>query len=115
LKTILLILFNVCLLTAGQVLWKMGLSQTGGFSWDNFARVLCSPFILAGLALYGVATLVWFVVLSTTDLSYAYPLQSMAYIIGVIAAWLIFNEAIPLTRWAGVIVIMGGVALVSYK
>lgn len=109
-----LILFNVVLLTAGQILWKMGLNRIGGFSWDNLVRVLMSPLILAGLALYVVATVVWFAVLTRADLSFAYPLQSSAYVLGVIAAWLIFRENIPLTRWLGVLVIVAGVILVSH-
>ncbi len=114
-KTLLLILINVLLLTSGQILWKTGLDQVGGISWSNSLRVLLSPWILAGLALYLIATVVWFVVLSRADLSYAYPLQSTAYVIGVIAAWLIFKDVIPLTRWIGVLVIIAGVTLASWK
>ncbi len=114
-KTILLILFNVLLLTSGQILWKKGLIETGGISLNNMFHVIFSPLILAGLALYAVATVVWFIILSRADLSYVYPLQSTAYVIGVIAAWLIFKEVIPPTRWAGVLIIMAGVALVSYR
>jgi drug/metabolite transporter (DMT)-like permease len=78
-------------------------------------QVLMSPFIVGGLLLYAVATIVWFAVLSEADLSFAYPLQSMAYIIGMLAAWLILKEVIPMTRWVGVLIIMIGVAVVSYK
>ncbi len=115
LKTIVLILLNVILLTSGQLLWKMGLTREGGISLDNMLRVALSPFILAGLALYVVATVIWFIVLSRAELSYAYPLQSMAYIIGVVAAWLLFNETVPVIRWVGVFVIIVGVVLVSYS
>lgn len=114
-KIILLILFNVILLTGGQLLWKKSLAAAGGISLHNFLQVFMSPFVLAGLFLYVVATVVWFVVLSKADLSFAYPLQSMAYIVGMLAAWLILKEAIPVTRWVGVLIIMMGVAVVSYK
>lgn len=114
-KTILLILFNVLLLTSGQILWKKGLIQVGGISLANILDVVFSPLVLLGLLLYVVATVVWFIVLSKADLSYVYPLQSTAYVLGVIAAWLIFKEVIPPTRWLGVLVIIAGVALVSYK
>lgn len=114
-KTILLILLNVLLMTSGQILWKKGLLEAGGISLHNFVQLVFSPLILAGLALFVIATIVWFVILSRADLSYVYPLQSFAYVIGVLAAWLIFKEAIPPTRWMGVLVIMAGVALVAYK
>lgn len=114
-KIILLILFNVILLTAGQVLWKKGLDQAGGISAENLLGIIFSPLILTGLALYVLATIVWFYVLSRADLSYAYPLQSLAYVLGVIAAWLIFKEVIPPTRWLGVFIIIIGVGVVSYR
>lgn len=114
-KPIPLIMLNVLLLTAGQVLWKIGLNQAGGFTLDNAVKVLFSPLILAGLFIYVIATGVWFIVLGKTDLSFAYPLQSMAYILGVVAALLIFKEVIPPSRWVGVGVIILGVYLVSMK
>jgi len=114
-KITLLVLFNVLLLTSGQVLWKKGLIQAGGISLQNAWQVIFSPLILVGLALYVIATVIWFIVLSRADLSYVYPMQSIAYVIGVLAAWLIFSEVIPPTRWIGVLVIITGVALVSYK
>ncbi len=114
-KTILLILLNVILLTSGQLLWKKGLTAAGGISLANILQVFMSPLIAAGLLLYVLATVVWFAVLSRADLSFAYPLQSMAYIVGMIAAWLILKEAIPVTRWIGVLIIMLGVGVVSYK
>lgn len=114
-KTILLILLNVVLLTSGQLLWKKGLTAAGGLSLSNILQVFISPLVAAGLLLYVVATVVWFAVLSKADLSYAYPLQSIAYIVGMIAAWLILKEVIPLNRWVGVLIIMIGVAVVSYK
>lgn len=114
-KTVLLILFNVVLLTSGQLLWKKGLAAAGGISLQNILQLFMSPFIMTGLFLYVVATVVWFVVLSRADLSFAYPLQSTAYVVGMLAAWLILKEVIPVTRWIGVLIIMVGVAVVSYK
>jgi len=115
LKTILLILFNVLLLTSGQILWKKALNEAGGISLNNMFHLIFSPMILAGILLYVVATAVWFIVLSRASLSYAYPLQSLAYVLGVLAAWQIFKDEIPLTRWVGVLVIIIGVVLVSYN
>lgn len=114
-KTILLILLNVLLLSSGQLLWKKGLTAAGGISLANILQVFMSPLVAAGLLLYVVATVVWFAVLSRADLSYAYPLQSMAYVIGMIAAGLVLREVIPVTRWVGALIIMIGVAVVSYK
>lgn len=110
-----LIIMNILLLTSGQIMWKIGLDRTGGFSAANIFNIMVSPFIIGGVLLYVIATVLWFMILSKTDLSYAYPLQSLAYVLGVIAAWMIFKENISITRWLGVATIIAGVALVTYK
>jgi undecaprenyl phosphate-alpha-L-ara4N flippase subunit ArnE len=41
--------------------------------------------------------------------SVAYPITSFAYVFGMLAAFFIFKEAIPPTRWIGVVLIVAGV------
>lgn len=110
-----LLLLNIVLLLAGQALWKQGLEQAGGLQLGNALQVLFSPWILAGAALYAFATVVWLVVLSRLPLSTAYPLQSIAYVLGLFVAWLVFGEAIPPNRWIGAGIIIAGVAVISLK
>jgi multidrug transporter EmrE-like cation transporter len=52
-------------------------------------------------------------VLSRIDLSMAYPLVSIAYIVTAIFSYFIFKENITLIRWIGIITICLGVFLVS--
>ncbi|SDS99316.1 EamA-like transporter family protein [Paenibacillaceae bacterium GAS479] len=106
---------NIFCLVAGQMLWKLGLDRLGGLTGGNWLQVLLSPLILAGIGLYGVATVLWLAVLSRLPLSAAYPLQSLAYVLGLVLAWQLFGEAIPLNRWIGCAVIVAGVMIVSWK
>lgn len=106
---------NILLLVAGQTLWKIGLERAGGLRLDNLAQVLFSPWILLGIALYGLATVLWLYVLSRLPLSLAYPLQSIAFILGLVVAALLFQESVPLTRWLGAAIIMGGITVLSWK
>jgi drug/metabolite transporter (DMT)-like permease len=108
-------LINVCLLVTGQILFKWGLEAVGGFSVAKIFSIVFQPWIILGLMLYVVATVVWFYVLSKANLSLAYPLQSISYVIGLFASRFILHESIPATRWMGVLVIMLGVALVAYQ
>lgn len=110
-----LIFLNVILLVSGQVLWKLGLDRLGGLSLESWPRLLTSLPILGGLVIYAAATVVWFIVLSRTKLSLAYPLQSIAYILGMLAGLLVFKETVPPLSWLGVILILGGVTLISLK
>jgi len=109
----LLVGINVLLLVTGQILWKFGVGK--GADVKTVLTSLFSPYIMAGILLYALATLIWLYVLSREQFSIIYPLQSTAYILGVLVAWLIFREAIPLTRWVGVLFISAGVFLIAMK
>ncbi|WP_321575618.1 EamA family transporter [Paenibacillus guangzhouensis] len=108
-------MLNIILLVAGQIAWKIGLQQAGGIHFGNLFSVLFSPLILLGIALYALATGLWLVVLSRLPLSLAYPLQSLAYAIGIFAAWYVFGESVPLNRWIGAAVIVLGAAIIAAK
>lgn len=97
-----LLLFNIALLVVGQILWKMELNTVVSFNAATIKGLLTSAYIWGGLFLYVLATVLWFYILAKGKLSIVYPLQSLAYVFGVLAAWLIFQEAVPLTRWIGV-------------
>ena len=105
------VLVNVLLLVAGQVLWKQALLRNGGFD----AGLAAQPGVWAGLGAYGVATVLWLYALSRLPLAVAYPLQALAYALGVFAARWIFHEPVPTLRWAGVALIILGVALVAAR
>lgn len=108
-----LVLTNVVLLVLGQLLWKQGLAGVGGLRADNWLRVALAPWTWAGLAAYGLATVLWFAALSRAPLSLVYPLQSLAYVLGVAAARVFLHEAVPPLRWLGVALIVVGVLLVA--
>ncbi|KIL40727.1 membrane protein [Gordoniibacillus kamchatkensis] len=106
---------NIVLLVAGQMVWKIGLSKAGGLHLGNWTEVLVSPYIWAGIAMYGTATVLWLAVLSRLPLSVAYPLQSAAYVLGLLAAAWLLREVVPPHRWLGVAVIAAGIAMVSWR
>lgn len=111
----LILLLNVCLLVIGQTVWKIGLERAGGLQLHNAVQVMFSPLILLGLAIYGVATVLWLYVLSRLPISIAYPLQSVAYVLALLIALFVFKESIPPNRWIGTAVLMAGIAILSWK
>lgn len=112
----LILLINVLLLVSGQVLFKWGLEASpSGLSIRSISVTLLNPWILLGLVLYAVATLLWFYVLKRAPLSLAYPIQSLSYVLGLLVSRYVFHETIPWTRWVGVLVILFGVAIVAYQ
>jgi uncharacterized membrane protein len=107
-----LLVVNILLLVGGQMMWKSALQNMNGLSIPN---VLTSPGVYIGGLLYVIATGVWFVILNSGKFSIVYPLQSLAYVIGIVIAWGVFGETIPATRWIGAAVIIAGVYLITLE
>lgn len=109
-----LILINIVCLVFGQTAWKYGMEkmQLDGTLITKFFQFVFNPFILLGFALYIVATVIWMYLLSKLPLSFLYPLQSLAYVLSLFIALLIFKENIPVTRWIGTGIILLGVFMV---
>ncbi len=118
-KYIPLILFGVLLNAAAQIVLKKGMIEIGQFSFtlDNLLpigiKVIMSPFVMLGIVFYVVSLAVWLMVLSRVDVSYAYPLLSVGYIVAAFAGRYFFNEPLGPVRWAGIIVICVGVFLIT--
>jgi drug/metabolite transporter (DMT)-like permease len=111
----LVVFANIVLLVTGQTVWKLGLEQAGGLRLDNLVSVLFSPLILLGIVIYGLATVLWLYVLSRLPISLAYPLQSIAFLLGLVVAILVFKESVPPNRWVGAAIILGGITVLSWK
>jgi undecaprenyl phosphate-alpha-L-ara4N flippase subunit ArnE len=97
------------------VFLKFALARMSAFSWSwKFFGELLRNWQLAasGLSML-TASLIWFYIIKHYELSLAYPLTSMSYVLGTVAAMFIFHETVPVTRWAGVVFIMIGVMFLS--
>ena len=114
-KIILLTIFNSLLMVTGQILWKIGVAGKNLNNIIDIIKVMFSPCIFSGLMIYVGATFLWLYILSKADLSYVYPLQSLAFIFAIFVSIFIFRENVTLNRWIGTIVICLGVAIVSTK
>lgn len=70
-------------------------------------------FLVMGMALNVVGMGVWLVVLRTVPLGQAMPLLAANNISVALAGKVFFGEGISGRRWLGILMISGGVALVS--
>lgn len=102
-------------LAAGQVFLKFGLAKIDKFTWtwQFFRDFFTNWWMLASGLSMAAASIIWFYILKHNDLSLAYPLISISYIFGTLAAVFIFEETVPTTRWIGVLFIMLGVAFLT--
>jgi uncharacterized membrane protein len=117
--TLILILIPTVTGVAGQLLLKVGMSQLGALEISIAAipslimRIILSPYIIVGLAIYFGGVFFWLLALNRADLSYVYPFASLSYVLITLASWLLLHEAVPPLRWIGLVVICIGVMLVA--
>lgn len=119
LPTFLFIFTGVLLNAAAQLLLKAGVNAIGAITLDRGTllatalRVLTQWPVLAGLTLYVVSVGVWIIGLSRVDVSIAYPMLSLGYVVNALAAWYLFGEMIGPLRVAGILLILAGVFLIA--
>jgi len=79
----------------------------------DYIAVLFQPWVALGVVLLIVLMMSRMALLSWADLSYVLPVTSIGYVlVAVVGRWLL-HESITNTRWAGIALIMVGVALVG--
>jgi multidrug transporter EmrE-like cation transporter len=123
---ILVILLSVGLAATAQLTLKYGVDRvtkhgpSGEVSGivlsepvGSAVRVAKEPFIWLGLALFGISAAVWIVVLSRTQLSFAYPFAALTYVIILLFDRIFLKVPQPALRWAGVFLIVSGIFLIS--
>lgn len=108
---------SIALAAAGQIFMKYGMRMIGSFPVrELFGRLLSmvfNPFVFSGLCLFVVSSVIWLVVLSRLELSFVYPMVSIAYVVVAIASYFLLGEAVTIIRWAGILTICIGVFLIS--
>ena len=114
-----LILLGVLLNATAQLLLKAGMTQIGHFEFSTAnlvpigLKIMGNLPILGGLCMYVASVAVWLLVLSRVQVSFAYPMLSIGYIVNAIAAYYFFGEPLTSLRMLGIFIIIGGVYLVA--
>jgi multidrug transporter EmrE-like cation transporter len=114
-----LVMLGVLLNAAAQLLLKAGTNAVGtfAFSADNVLpvgwKLATEPHIVGGLTCYVISVAVWIMALSRLEVSIAYPMLSVGYVVNAIAAWYLFGEALSVMRLTGIGIIILGVYVVS--
>lgn len=113
----LLLFISISLAIVGQLLMKQGMMIFGTFPvtqlLSKMIPMVFQPYVFLGILCFAVSSIFWLVVLSRIDLSMAYPMVSIAYIVTAIFSYYIFKENVTLIRWIGIITICFGVFLIS--
>ena len=118
-NTFLMIVAGVMLNAAAQLLLKAGTRVLGVIDVRADALVSSAwgaatqPYIVGGLACYVLSVAIWIAALSRVDVSVAYPMLSLGYIVNALAAWALFGEVLTPAKMAGILVILAGVVILA--
>ena len=109
-----LLIVGVVLSSLGGIFLKMGASRidhAGGLlvavtqmaqEWRLFVGAFC----------YFIPVLIWIFLLKRVEITVLQPLFALVYISTPILAIPLLGEHMPLMRWLGILVIIGGIVLV---
>ena len=98
----------------GDFFMKRGLPESAQLSTPlEYMGALFQPWVALGVVLLIVWQMSRMALLSWADLSYVLPVTSVGYVLVALIGKVMLNEAITGRRWAGIVLIMAGVALVS--
>lgn len=111
------IISGILLNALAQLLLKKGTNAIGAIhlTADNWfstgLQVATQLPIIGGLSCYVISVVVWIIGLSRVDVSIAYPMLSIGYIVNAIGAWYFLGEVMSVQRLLAIGVIIIGVAL----
>ena len=114
-----LIMTGVLLNAAAQLLRKAVTNAVGHFEFSaqNIVpigvKLALEPHIAGGVACYVVSVVVWILGLSRVEVSIAYPMLSIGYVLNAVAAWYLFGESLTAQKLVGIAFIIMGVFLVA--
>ena len=119
-QTFSIIFAGVLLNSAAQLMLKAGARTLGSVAMGSGSSLMAAawsaatqPWILLGLVCYFVSAGLWIIALTRVDVTIAYPMLSMGYVIAALLAWQLFGEPLTSGRVLGIAIILAGVVVLS--
>lgn len=115
---IILILLSVLLNCAAQLLIRKGMLVEGEVGMQNMLSHVSS--MITNIWLWGAmlcflgSVLLWIVVLSRVEVSYAYVFNSIGYVVLTICAYWLFDESMSVYKIVGMAVVILGLIIMSF-
>ena len=121
-RLLLILLIGLVFESTGVVLLKKGMEQIGEVETVSAAEVVrvvkagaTSPQILLGVFFEALFFLCLLVLMAKSEISFLWPLTGLSFVFATFAAIWFLGERVSAVRWAGVVLIMLGAALISYS
>ena len=121
-KLFLILFIGLVFESAGVILLKKGIDRIGQPDPVNASEIVrvikagaANPQILLGVffeALFFVSLLI---LMGESDISFLWPLTALSFVFATFAAMWFLHERVGALRWAGVVFILIGAALITYS
>lgn len=105
----------------GQILVRRGMQQVGSLEdyaplalMGYFGQALSNADVVLGTVLNAVFYVLFLAALSWTDLTVVLPMTALEYGLAAILAVVILKEVVPPLRWAGIMLVIVGVVLITW-
>jgi drug/metabolite transporter (DMT)-like permease len=116
LKKVLIYLAIACCNGTGDVLLKRGMDNVGQIhlsNWTHIFSAFIDPWVVLGIIFLAGFFYSYLTALSWADLTYVLPASAFGYVVTAFLSRFFLHEAVSPWRWAGVLLITGGVGLVA--
>jgi drug/metabolite transporter (DMT)-like permease len=106
--------------TGGEIALTHGMKATGEPArlrpraiLQFLGRAVCNGWFWVGIPLMALSFYSLLVLLSWAPISLVIPASALSYVVGTFGAKYVLGEQVSLARWAGVVLVCMGVALVA--
>lgn len=121
-KLLLILLIGLVFESTGIVLLKKGMTEVGNVDRVSPAQILrvvkagiVNPRILFGVFFEALFFVCLLILMAKSEISFLWPLTALSFVFATLAAMWFLHEQVSSIRWAGVVFIMIGAALISYS
>jgi drug/metabolite transporter (DMT)-like permease len=121
-KVLLILLIGLVFEAAGVVLLKKGITQIGkgeSITPPAIVRIVVAgatnPTVLLGIFFEALFFACLLALMSRSDITFLWPLTALSFVMTTFAALIFLGEQVSPLRWAGVVFIVIGAAMISYS
>jgi drug/metabolite transporter (DMT)-like permease len=121
-RLLIILLIGLAFESTGVVLLKKGITAIGEVKQMNVPEILrvakagvTNVNILLGVLFEAMFFASLLILMARSDISFLWPLTGLSFVFATFAAMWFLHEKVSPMRWAGVVFIMLGAALISYS
>lgn len=114
------VLGTVLLTVYGQLILKWRLNQINlpTAVWEKaifLVKLVFDPYVFSSFLSAFLASLTWMAALKEFDLSRAYPIMSLSFVLVLIAGHFFLNEPISVGKLIGTLLILSGIFVIAHS